>query len=167
MSTTKEPYQIEVNGGQHTFQFQPADLSNLDLVPKGDGKFHLLHHGVAYHAELESADYNTRNFVFRIEGLHYTVHVADHYERLVQRLGLHVGGPQKQNTVKAPMPGLVLSILVEAGQPVQKGDALLILEAMKMENVLKAAGDGTVKAVKVQKGAAVDKGQLLIEMEEQ
>ena len=63
------------------------------------------------------------------------------------------------------MPGLVLSILVEPGQAVQKGDVLLILEAMKMENVLKAAGDGTVKNIAVAKGAAVDKGQLLLEME--
>ena len=63
------------------------------------------------------------------------------------------------------MPGLVLNILVSPGQMVQKGDPLLILEAMKMENVLKAAGEGQVKAVKVQQGMAVDKGQLLLEME--
>lgn len=63
------------------------------------------------------------------------------------------------------MPGLVLQILVEPGQLVQKGDALLLLEAMKMENVIKAASNGQVKTVAVQKGAAVDKGQLLLEME--
>ena len=81
------------------------------------------------------------------------------------RLGLSVGGVQQQNTVKAPMPGLVLQILVEPGQVVQKGDPLLLLEAMKMENVIKAAGHGQVKTVAVEKGAAVDKGQLLLEME--
>ena len=63
------------------------------------------------------------------------------------------------------MPGLVLNLLVEAGQLVSKGDPLLILEAMKMENVLKATGDGRVKSVHVQKSAAVVKGQLLLEME--
>jgi biotin carboxyl carrier protein len=63
------------------------------------------------------------------------------------------------------MPGLVLNILVEAGQEVSKGDALLILEAMKMENVIKASGDGKVRSVKVKKGDAVDKGLLLVEME--
>ncbi|MBK7938580.1 MAG: hypothetical protein IPJ82_16520 [Lewinellaceae bacterium] len=55
--------------------------------------------------------------------------------------------------------------MVEKGQEVQKGDPLVILEAMKMENVIKATGEGRVKAVTVQKGAAVDKGQLLLEME--
>ena len=62
------------------------------------------------------------------------------------------------------MPGLVLEIMVKAGDEVKKGDALLILEAMKMENVLKATGDGTVKSVSVSKGAPVDKGTILIEM---
>jgi biotin carboxyl carrier protein len=69
------------------------------------------------------------------------------------------------NTVKAPMPGLVLNIVVEPGQTVEKGDPMIILEAMKMENVIKAAGEGRVKAIKVQKGMAVDKGQLLIELD--
>jgi biotin carboxyl carrier protein len=63
------------------------------------------------------------------------------------------------------MPGLVLNVLVQAGQEVAKGDALLILEAMKMENVIKASGDGKVKSVKVKQGEAVDKGLLLVEME--
>ena len=55
--------------------------------------------------------------------------------------------------------------MAEPGKTVQKGDPLLILEAMKMENVIKAAGEGRVKAVKVQQGVAVEKGQLLLEME--
>ena len=83
----------------------------------------------------------------------------------MQKLGLSIGGSQKQNVVKAPMPGLVLSVMVEPGQVVSKGDPLLILEAMKMENVIKAIGDGTVKSVAVEKGAAVEKGHLLLEME--
>jgi biotin carboxyl carrier protein len=91
--------------------------------------------------------------------------VADYYERLVHQLGLSVGGVHKMNTVKAPMPGLVLNIVVEPGQTVEKGDPMIILEAMKMENVIKAAGEGRVKAIKVQKGMAVDKGQLLIELD--
>jgi biotin carboxyl carrier protein len=80
-------------------------------------------------------------------------------------MGLSIASNQAADDVKAPMPGLVLDILVEAGQTIQKGDSLLILEAMKMENVLKATGDGTVKSVIVEKGNAVDKNQVLIELE--
>lgn len=159
-----EPFSLKVND-LHEFSAQPDDALALDLIPTGDVSFHVLKDGQAHHAELVSVDYATRTYRFRIAGNIYEVKISDHYERLVKQLGLTVGGTQKMNTVKAPMPGLVLNILVEPGQAVQKGDALLILEAMKMENVLKATADATVKSVKIQQGAAVDKGQLLLEME--
>jgi biotin carboxyl carrier protein len=69
------------------------------------------------------------------------------------------------NNVKAPMPGLVVNILVEIGQEIKKGDSLVILEAMKMENVLKATGDAKVKSILISKGGAVTKGQIMIEFE--
>jgi biotin carboxyl carrier protein len=62
------------------------------------------------------------------------------------------------------MPGLILEVIATVGQTIQKGDSLLILEAMKMENVIKAAGSGTVKSINVQKGATVEKNQILIEL---
>lgn len=161
---SKEIFEVSVNG-QHSFELLPADALQLDLLPEPGGHFHVLHNGRSWHAELEHADFQNRQLVFRINGNKYTVHIADQFERLVRQLGLSIGSHLKQNEVKAPMPGLVLNILVEPGQMVQKGDPLLILEAMKMENVLKAAGEGQVKAIHVQKGAAVDKGQLLLEME--
>ncbi|MBL7809560.1 MAG: biotin/lipoyl-binding protein [Saprospiraceae bacterium] len=161
----KEPFNISVNSGQHEFSFMPDDAKNLDIVPDGAGKYQIIYQERSYKAELLEADYQKRLFVLRIDGVPYTLHIADHYERLVKQLGLHSGGGAKQNTIKAPMPGLVLNIMVAPGQVVNKGDALLILEAMKMENVIKAANEGTVKSIAVQKGAAVDKGQLLLEME--
>ncbi len=159
-----EPFRISVNG-HHEFDIQPEDAKKLDLIPDGESKYHLLLNGKSYHAELVEADYANRHYTFRINGSKYTLKIADHYERLIQQLGLSTGGSQKMNAVKAPMPGLVLNIMVEPGQSVQKGDPLLILEAMKMENVIKAAGEGRVKSVKTEKGAAVEKGQLLLEME--
>jgi biotin carboxyl carrier protein len=63
------------------------------------------------------------------------------------------------------MPGMVLSILVTEGQAIQKGESVIILEAMKMENVLKASEDGVIKSIKVQQGNPVEKNQALIELE--
>lgn len=62
------------------------------------------------------------------------------------------------------MPGLVLRILVETGQTVQKGDAIIVLEAMKMENVIKATGLGVIKDIPVVIQQAVEKNQILIEI---
>ena len=67
--------------------------------------------------------------------------------------------------IKAPMPGSILNILVEAGQEVKAGDQLLILEAMKMENVIKSPGDGVVAKIHVDEKQSVEKNQVLISFE--
>ena len=69
--------------------------------------------------------------------------------------------PAGGEKVSAPMPGTILSVNVQNGSAVKKGDVLFILEAMKMENEIMAPCDGTVASVSVTKGAAVESGSLL------
>jgi biotin carboxyl carrier protein len=76
--------------------------------------------------------------------------------------GMAHPGPQ---LLKAPMPGLVVRLLVRAGQTVRMGEGLVVLEAMKMENELKAPSAGTVGAVHARAGTAVGKNDLLIEID--
>ncbi len=64
--------------------------------------------------------------------------------------------------VKSPMPGNILKINVTVGQKVNEGDALLILEAMKMENEVAAPRSGTVAQIIVSKGAVVETGAPLV-----
>lgn len=68
-------------------------------------------------------------------------------------------------TVKAPMPGRIVRVLVSVGQSVELGAPLIIVEAMKMENELLAAAVGIVRVVHVGEGIAVDAGQVLIEID--
>ncbi len=67
-------------------------------------------------------------------------------------------GAAGPTTIKSPMPGKVVSVLVENGQEVKKGDGLIVVEAMKMENELKSPKDGIVKEITAVEGAAVDGG---------
>jgi acetyl/propionyl-CoA carboxylase alpha subunit len=164
MAATTAPFRVNVNNGQHQLEVTSAQAQALDVIQDGD-QWHVLIEGQRYVAELASVDYAKRTYTFRVNGQVFTTHISDHYERLIEQMGLQAGATQKQNTVKAPMPGLVIKIAVEAGQAVSKGDPLIILEAMKMENVLKAVHDAVVKSIKVSSGAAVEKGQLLIELE--
>jgi biotin carboxyl carrier protein len=68
-------------------------------------------------------------------------------------------------TVRAVMPGIVREVRVQPGAEVAKGDALLILEAMKMQNEIRADHAGTVKGVHIAVGETVDKGAKLVDIE--
>ncbi|MEM6317210.1 MAG: biotin/lipoyl-containing protein [Bacteroidota bacterium] len=150
--------------GDQNFTVSADEVADLDVVQTTEEQFHLLADGKAYQAELLSADFNAKQMTILVNGNKYDLQLEDKFDQLVKQMGLASGNTQKLSNVKAPMPGLVLDILVEPDQAVAKGDALLILEAMKMENVLKAEGDGVVKSIEVIKGTAVDKGQIIIEM---
>ena len=66
--------------------------------------------------------------------------------------------------ITAPMPGLVLTIKVKEGDTVQAGQALLVMEAMKMENAITASYNGTVTKVYVREGDSISEGDLLVEV---
>lgn len=161
MNDTGDQFRATVNS-----QFVFDDVTpELDIVPMSDGRYHVLRDNISYHVEILYTDYNTKTFTIKVNGSVYDVQLEDQYDQLVNRLGLAILSQHKVREIRAPMPGLVLDISVEAGQQVRKGDPLLILEAMKMENVLKSPGDGVVKAIQVKKGEAVEKNFLLIEMD--
>ncbi len=105
-----------------------------------------------------------KKLILKINGKRTTITMKDKYDLLLQQLGMDKLASKKTESIKAPMPGLVLNVLVSEGQAVKKGDTILILEAMKMENALKAPQDGIIKKIAVSKGTAVEKNQLLIEL---
>ncbi|MFK7773271.1 MAG: biotin/lipoyl-containing protein [Saprospiraceae bacterium] len=157
-------YLVKVNE-QSEFEFDADKMENFDFVKENDGHFHILKDNKAFRAEIVNTNFSKKTFTIKVNGNPYEINIADRFDQLVNQLGLSVVNTQKVTDVKAPMPGLVLGVSVEVGQEVQKGDALLILEAMKMENVIKSVGKGIVKAIHIDQGKAVEKGQLLIEME--
>jgi biotin carboxyl carrier protein len=67
--------------------------------------------------------------------------------------------------INAPLPGNIIQVFVKPGDEVEKGEKLLIYEAMKMENTMLAEKSGTIKTIKVNTGDAVLQEDLLIEME--
>jgi biotin carboxyl carrier protein len=68
-------------------------------------------------------------------------------------------------SLRAPMPGRVVKVLVKVGDQVKVGQGVLVVEAMKMENELKAPRDGQVKEIAVAEGAAVEAGEALAKIE--
>lgn len=135
-----------------------------DMKELPNGTFSILANGKSYHAVIEHIDRDTKQLQLRVNGNKYELAVKEPIDQLLQKMGLNISSARKVDAIKAPMPGLVLKILVEEGQQIKKGDPVLILEAMKMENVFKAPGDATVKSIKVAERKAVEKGEVLIEL---
>jgi biotin carboxyl carrier protein len=154
-----------------SFEIEPTEAGFLvngktiewDLVKISAGYFHILYNNKSYRAELVKADRESKTFTFKINGNTYPVMLKDKFDLLLEKMGMNTTGGSKLNVVKAPMPGLIVDLKIQAGDAVKSGDALLILEAMKMENILKSPGEGVVKTVKVKKGDSVEKGQVLVE----
>ena len=136
-----------------------------DAQLQPNGLISILFNNKSYTAVVEKTDFKNKELALRIDGQVYTVNIKEPIDQLLSSMGLDLNAMQKAEPVKAPMPGMILKILVEPGQQIEKGDGLLILEAMKMENVLKASAPATVKAIKVQEKTAVEKGVILIELE--
>ncbi len=167
-------YNITINGKntlKSELEFKSNKVSGTlngkaieaDILNVGNREYHLLLNDRSYNILLVKADYAEKKLVVKVNGKKYTLDVKDKYDELLHNLGLDNIAAKKINDVKAPMPGMVLNILVAEGQQVKKGDSLLVLEAMKMENVLKSPTDGTIKKVVAIKGTAVEKNQLLIQ----
>jgi len=155
-------YKIAVD---EQFQFEVDSTQLLDSIQTGENTFHILHNNKSYQAEIVELDFETQQVTIRLNGKTYMAAISDPLDLLVKRMGLAVAAAHKVSDIKAPMPGLVLSIEVEEGQEVDKDTPLLVLEAMKMENLIKSPGEGRVKIIHVSKGNSVEKNELLIELE--
>ncbi len=158
-------YDIDVNNGRFKFNLKENRISNFDAIEFRNGSFHIIHKEQSFIAQVVDVDYKTKQLILMVNNTQYELKVADQFDLLIKEMGLNYSSGQKVNQVMAPMPGLVLNIEIEQGQSVSKGEALVILEAMKMENVIKSPGDGVIKRIAVSQGDAVEKNTLLIEFE--
>jgi biotin carboxyl carrier protein len=91
--------------------------------------------------------------------------VESEYRRIV---GLLRGTDlEQENIVYAKMPGKIVKVIKKAGDKVEKGDSVMVMEAMKMENELRASISGTVLSVMASEGQAVETGAVLMEIKPQ
>ncbi len=136
-----------------------------DLIEVRDNTFHIIKDNKGYNATLVSYNPEEKTMVLNVNGTDYEVSIKDKNDLLLQQLGISVKSSSAVQSIKAPMPGLIINVSVNPGDEVKKGDTLLILEAMKMENVIKSPRDGKVKKVNISLRNAVEKNQVLLEFE--
>ncbi len=145
-----DEHHVSVDGVLYEFDFeQVGDQPVFSLIVNGQS-----HDAMVYQED--------DRWQVLLQGKLYSAIVEDEREkRLRAALG---GGPAESDEffLKAPMPGLVVSVPVVAGQSIEKGDVLLILESMKMQNELKAPRAGKVARLRVKPGDRVEKRETLL-----
>jgi acetyl/propionyl-CoA carboxylase alpha subunit len=154
----KQDFQIEFDpsGKTGTLNGKPFTWDKLAV-----GELtHIILNDKSYQIVLEKREGST--LTIRVNGKKMEVETRDKMTLLLESMGLQSTSEVKVNHVKAPMPGLVIRVLVEPGQEVKKGDALLVLEAMKMENMIKSPSDAVVSSIDVDLSQAVEKNQVLV-----
>lgn len=162
-------YQLKVNG-KHGFETQTENgvltvngvIAGADVKQLSAMTYHVIHNRVSYQVEVVSWDKAAKAAEIKINGNNYFITAKDQFDLLLDKLGLSDQNTARISEIKAPMPGLVLKTFAAEGDVVNKGDNLLILEAMKMENIIKAPADVTIKAIKIKAGDKVEKGQVLM-----
>jgi len=162
-------YKAIINGAEH--DILPDESGYVvngkrvtpDILEIADNYFNVILNNRSYQAEIVSRDSSGKIITIKVNGITFAVTVKNKVDLLLEKMGMQNFASGKLNSVKAPMPGLIIDLKVKEGDQVKQNDPLLILEAMKMENIIKAPGDGVVKSVKVKKGNSVEKNQVLIE----
>lgn len=138
---------------------------NLDILNTKENSFHVLHKNKSFEISLKSVDRIEKTLTLTVNNNTYNIKIKNELDELLKSLGIDNIAKKVIKELKAPMPGLVIGILVSEGQNVSEGDTLLVLEAMKMENNLKSPINGTIKNIKTKKGNAVEKNEILITFE--
>lgn len=152
-------FEVDLRSDVATVDGEPVDAA-LTRIP-GTPVQHLLVDGRSH--ALVARPGAKGVWSLQLNGHRYEVEVVDERTRAIRAMtgqGAAATGPRP---ITAPMPGLIVRVDVEAGDPVKAGQTVAIIEAMKMENDLKADSDGLVSAVKVKAGEPVEKGAVLVE----
>ena len=161
-------YHVEVDGGSFEVERLASGLRlngaerDAGFEWLADGEVHLTLDG-ANHRVL--ARRTPRGWRVTVRGRTFDVTVEDQRTRTLRALADRSAGGRGPQELRAPMPGLITRVLAEAGQRVEAGDGLVVIEAMKMENELRAREPGTVAGVAVRPGDVVERNQVLVTLE--
>lgn len=132
----------------------------FQIIQNNQGESIIHVHNKAY--RIHVIERKDNQLTLSIDGQLIKLQVKDHVHQMLEQLGMDTVVEDKVDALHAPMPGTIKEVNVKTGQTIQKGDTLLILEAMKMENVIKSPIDGVITDVKVKDLDVVEKNQLLI-----
>jgi pyruvate carboxylase subunit B len=157
----EQTFEVELNKEEGSFK--SGELSGDFSFTHENGRY-FLRAGTKLH-KIDNVTYNGSEIEFSIDGNWHTITVKDEQELLLDKLGFKNVMGAAEGSLKAPMPGKILDIMVEVGDKVTKDQPVVILEAMKMENELKSPIDGVVASIEAEPGQSLEKNSPILEIE--
>lgn len=148
----------------NTIDLDTSD-KKFEVIHLEKGVYEIILDGYREFMEVLELDLHAKRLTVRYKHSTYEMEFENDLDIVLGNMGIKRTTESTNKDIKAPMPGKVIDIVVKEGDKVEKGDVILILEAMKMENVLKAASDCSIKKVHVVSSDNVEKNQLLVELE--
>lgn len=159
-----EIFNFELNDQKGLLGTVNGEAFKIDIESHGM-IHHVIHNHQSFVLKIVEFDAEKKSCTVMVNDQEISVTVEDRYDQLLQKLGMNHLNNKIVNEVLAPMPGLVIRIIAKEGIKVQKGDNLVVLEAMKMENMISSPTDGIIKSIEVEQNKTVDKNQVLITFE--
>jgi len=154
----EKSYVIEINDDKRVIVDGVEYAVDFESV-SGQPVYSLLINGRSYEAYVSESD---NDWQVLIRGELFSVSVEDEREKRLRAAAGVASSSTDEFNLKAPMPGLIVTVLVSEGQAVHKGEILVVLESMKMQNELKCPRDGKISRVKIKAGDNVEQNQVLL-----
>ncbi len=150
---SQDEYKIKIKDNEYVVKILHTDPNVMEFVLNNE------FHSVRY------VDNQTSEMNFVIDGSSISVNMNSHFDDVVYKNsgGAESGGGQ--STLRSQIPGKVVSIDVQDGAEVKKGDTVCTLESMKMQVAVKAQKDGVVKGIKIKEGNSVNKNDVIADIE--
>lgn len=150
-------YEIEIDEEQMLVDGEPVNV-NLERI--GDPELYsMLFDGRSYEILIEPERFN---YAVTVRGAQYHIQIEDERTRRMSAGRKQDTLPEGEIPVRAPIPGLVVKVLVEEGEAVEENQAILILEAMKMENEIRSPRDCVIKKIEVSAGQRVEQNATMV-----
>ncbi len=146
-------YIIKINDREQNLKILNMDTREIEFIL--DQKYHKVKY-------LEST---TSKMNLVVDGIPMTLNLHANLDEIVYKLSGGAEVSDSQLTLRSQIPGKVISIAVEEGANIKKGDNVCVLESMKMQVGIKSHKDGTVKSIKVKQGGTVAKNDVIAEIE--
>ena len=147
---------------EHFGELTVDSSSDLQVFKVEEDLYKVIKDGKNFTLRIIDFDQVKNTFEIAVDGIKITGKGESELDAMIAQLGFNENSELSVKEILAPMPGLVLSLEALEGETVEKDQALLILEAMKMENILKSPSDGVIKSIKAEEGKNVEKNQVLV-----